>query len=341
MAFYLKLMYTKISSRIKELDSLRAIAAISVMLFHYTYGFNHSDTHTFLHKGFMGVELFFVVSGFVIFMTLQNTKRPKQFIVSRFARLYPAYWFSVVLSLIIFSIPFFFNTQLQPSFKVNSIDTLKFFSNLTMFQSYFGIEDIDGAYWTLSVELTFYIVMLLLFITRKIEKVDCYGWIYVILLFLTYKYLKGVDLNYIRYGLFFLSGIIYYNIYNEGLDLKKKHFQYLLLFFTLLLNVKYFYHNLSEQLIVFVIYAVFMLLALHKLEWFSFRPLVFLGQISYSMYLLHENIGSVIFNVLDYLRVENLSLKIITSFIIVALLSYLSYYLFENILRKKIIKALS
>ena len=84
-----------------------------------------------------------------------------------------------------------------------------------------------------------------------------------------------------------------------------------------------------------------MLLALHKLEWFSFRPLVFLGQISYSMYLLHENIGSAIFNMLGYFKVENLLIKIITSVIIVAFLSYLSYYLFEDILRKKIIKTLN
>jgi len=334
-------MYTKISSRINELDSLRAIAAMSVMLFHYTYGFNHSDTHTFFHKGFMGVELFFVVSGFVIFMTLKNTKRPKQFIVSRFARLYPAYWFSVVLSLIIFSIPFFFNTQLQPNYKVNSIDTLKFLSNLTMFQSYFGIEDIDGAYWTLSVELTFYIIMLYLFIIRKIEKVEYYGWIYVLLLFLTYKYFKGVDLNFIHYGLFFLSGILFFNIYNEGLDLRKKYLQYSLLFLTFIFNIKYFYRDLSEQLIVLAIYVVFTLLALHKLEWFRFKPLVFLGQISYSMYLLHENIGSVVFNMLDYFEIENLLIKIITSFLIVAFISYISYYLFESIIRKKIIKTLS
>lgn len=328
------------NNRISELDSLRAIAAISVMFFHYTFGFNHADTHTLFHNGFMGVELFFVISGFVIFMTLQNVATTKQFVVSRFARLYPAYWFSVILSYILFSIPVIFSTQVQPNFKVSTILFDRFLVNLSMIQSYFGIEHIDGAYWTLSVELAFYIVMLLVFAAKKMKYIELVGWAYVVLLFVLHRFIKVVQIDYFRYGLYFLAGIIFYNLYDKGFQYKKFS-QYILLLVTLIFNLRYFYHSLIEQLIVILIYLIFCLLSFRKLEWFRFAPLVFLGQISYSMYLLHENIGSVVFNMLDYFEIENMLIKIITSFLIVAFLSYFSYYLFENLLRKKIIKTLN
>jgi len=328
------------SNRIKELDSLRAIAAISVMLFHYTYGYNHNDTNFLFHKGFMGVELFFVISGFVIFMTLQNTETTKKFAISRFARLFPAYWFSVLLSFVLFSIPFIFNSQIQPSFTVGSISLSKLFVNLTMFQSYFGVEHIDGAYWTLSVELIFYLVMLIVFAFKKLKSIEIVGWIYVLLLFVNYRFLKVIDLSYLRYGLFFLVGILYYNIYMNGIQWKKVT-QYILLLVTLILNFHNYYHDNIEKLIVIGIYAVFMLLALHKLEWFRFPVFVFLGQISYSMYLLHENIGSICFNMFSYFGIQTLGFKIFLTCSIILGISYLSHQLFETRLRKGMVRLLS
>jgi len=325
------------SERIQELDSLRAIAAISVMLFHFTYGYNHNDTNYLFHKGFMGVELFFVISGFVIFMTLQNTKTTGQFAVSRFARLYPAYWFSVLLSFVLFSIPFIFNNQIQPSFHVSEIFIPQFLINLTMFQSYFGIEHIDGAYWTLSVELFFYIVMLIVFASKKMKYIEIVGWIYILLLFIDHRFLKIAHLDYMRYGLYFLVGILYYNIYKEGLQWKKVS-QYFLIFVTLYLNLHYFYHDNIERSIVVLIYGVFALLSFHKLEWFRFPIFVFLGQISYSTYLLHENIGSICFNILSLIGIENLWVKILITAFVVIMLAYFSFRLFENIVRKQIIK---
>ena len=334
-------MNNKAQSRISELDSLRAIAALSVMFFHYTYGFNHGDSHTFFHKGFMGVELFFVISGFVIFMTLQNTEKPKQFIVSRFARLYPAYWFSVIMSFILFSIPFFLNTQVQPNFKITSISFGRFLANLSMLQSYFGIEHIDGVYWTLSVELVFYIIVLLIFCTKKLKYIELIGWGYVFLLFFTHRYVKSIDLTFIRYGLYFLAGIVYFHIYKDGINLKKNFTLYLLLLATLLLNLKYFYYNLTEQLIVGLIYLIFIFLSLHKLEWLRFKPLIFLGQISYSMYLLHENIGFLLFNLFDFWGIHNIWAKIFVTMFLIIVISKISYHLFENLARKKIVNILN
>jgi peptidoglycan/LPS O-acetylase OafA/YrhL len=47
------------------------------------------------------VNLFFIVSGYVIFMTLHRTREPMDFVVSRFSRLFPAYWAAVVLTFLV------------------------------------------------------------------------------------------------------------------------------------------------------------------------------------------------------------------------------------------------
>jgi len=87
---------TTVPTRIRELDSLRGIAAFAVLLFHFTYV---NDAHRMapfgLAAGKYGVELFFVISGFVIFMTLERSGSVRQFAVSRIARLFPAYWAAI------------------------------------------------------------------------------------------------------------------------------------------------------------------------------------------------------------------------------------------------------
>src|SRR5690348_9141450 len=82
-------------NRIKGLDALRGVAACSVLVFHYTtnyqrvYGHHGAMPFSFPYGPF-GVQLFFLISGFVIFMTLEKTSRPSDFVRSRFSRLFPA-----------------------------------------------------------------------------------------------------------------------------------------------------------------------------------------------------------------------------------------------------------
>ena len=95
---------SKSKSRLVEVDALRGLAALAVVLFHYTTRFtelfapNPPPTFSF-PDGHYGVNLFFIISGFVIFMTLEKTSRPMDFVVSRFSRLFPAYWVAIILTL--------------------------------------------------------------------------------------------------------------------------------------------------------------------------------------------------------------------------------------------------
>ena len=76
--------------RLHSLDALRGLAALGVVAYHYL------DQPAYY--GLLGVELFFIISGFVILMTLERVPSLLQFAIGRAARLYPAYWFSVAVA---------------------------------------------------------------------------------------------------------------------------------------------------------------------------------------------------------------------------------------------------
>ena len=89
--------------RLSALDALRGIAALGVVLFHYLpyydklYGHSFSTPDT-LGFGRYGVHLFFILSGFVIFMTLERTRSASWFGLARAFRLLPALWAGIVLT---------------------------------------------------------------------------------------------------------------------------------------------------------------------------------------------------------------------------------------------------
>lgn len=161
----------KTSSRFHYLDSLRAFAAILVIYQHtievatfnqasYAVAATDLGIARFfaktLNMGELGVVLFFMISGFVVPFSLK-AERPdalSHFLKQRFFRLYPAYWLSVILGLILVWWQFGAG---------HAIDWPQFFVNLTMLQSFFDVTPILGLYWTLSLELVFYACCALLF----------------------------------------------------------------------------------------------------------------------------------------------------------------------------------
>ncbi|WP_082812503.1 acyltransferase family protein [Cellulomonas timonensis] len=147
--------------RLRVVDLLRFVAAAAVVLFHFTardHGrwagglpsevFPHASAIT--RYGYLGVHLFFVISGFVILMSAWN--RPVgSFVASRVSRLYPAFWAAVLLTA---SLRF-----LWPGFEARS--PAEVLVNLTMLQDPLGVPRVDGVYWTLWVELQFYLLICL------------------------------------------------------------------------------------------------------------------------------------------------------------------------------------
>lgn len=90
--------------RIKELDVFRGFAALAVVLYHYTTMYNkmcNVSSSWELPYGWLGVPVFFILSGFVIYLTVDKSKSAIDFLKKRFIRLYPTYWLCLLITLCI------------------------------------------------------------------------------------------------------------------------------------------------------------------------------------------------------------------------------------------------
>ncbi len=277
--------------RLLELDAIRGIAALAVVLFHYFYRYDGIYGHEGLlvnwsKAGQYGVQRFFMVSGFVIYWTLNKVKKPMDFIVSRFSRLYPTFWFSALFT---FSIIFIWGL---PGREVTIYQAIM---NVFMFHQHLGIRHIDTVYWTLTVELTFYFWVFVFFITGQLKYTEyLFSPIVIISIMQSQKVIEVSnlmnDIFIIPHLSYFLAGICFYKITNRlanGLT-------YFILVMCLLST--YFVFSLKVFLISFLFYAFFYFAISGRLKFLSIKPFVFLGGIFYSLYLLHQNIGYVIIN---------------------------------------------
>jgi peptidoglycan/LPS O-acetylase OafA/YrhL len=158
------------SHRFYEIDLLRFLAALSVVFFHYGFRGYAADNMTtmpylwaapFTKYGYLGVHLFFIISGFVILMTA-SSESARAFMVSRIVRLYPAFW--VCCTITFLAILFLGGTRYSASWRQYTI-------NMTMLNNMFGVESIDGVYWSLFVEIKFYCLVLLALLMGQISNV--------------------------------------------------------------------------------------------------------------------------------------------------------------------------
>lgn len=208
--------------RLRLLDGLRFVAAFGVVLFHFTgrdsaaWGESVRVVFPFLSRftiyGGFGPYLFFMISGFVVLMSAWGRRLP-EFLGSRVGRLYPAYWAAVVLTATVI----FFNQQIIQTW--GSFGVPGAAMNLTMFQSAFGVPHVDGAFWTLWVELKFYlllVVMILIGITRTRILALCLIWPVLGALSARSDAVLLAQLLEPNYAPFFCIGILLYLLHREG-----------------------------------------------------------------------------------------------------------------------------
>lgn len=280
------------NKRIDALDSLRGIAALMVVINHLLFfrkGF--AEIQVF---GYFGVALFFLISGFVISLTVKPNTTVREFLINRFSRLYPAYWASIV---IITGIHFIMLKGHLGNFSNTVI-------NITMLQNWMGTEDLDGTYWTLHVEMTFYFLATAIIVFNQIKNILL---IFFTILFLLATcsifqliniYPKITNLfvfifpltNYFSY---FLAGVCFCSVYKNG----SNYLMHLLICICFLLSIITIplFQNVKLNIIPFNLYAIvcavifliFYLLIIHKLSFLNLSAFRFFGKISYSLYITH------------------------------------------------------
>jgi len=303
------------SQRIYELDSLRGIAAIAVVVFHFTtkYAelFNTNLTLNFIDfkYGHYGVQLFFIISGFVIFMTMNKISSASDFIYKRFIRLYPIFWICLIItSLVTFNFP--------PGFGRNISD---FLVSFTMIPSLLGFRPIDGVYWSLVPELFFYLMMVVLYITKSVDKILWVGFGWLALMIFNYFLDFPVYFQFIfnlKFGMLFLTGINFYKIFIKK-DTFLNHFQILIcLLITFLDKDRLF------PIFFFSFNCIFYLFVYGYLKFLRINFLMFLGKISYSFYLLHQFIGfTIIYFLINYCKITNGILLLVCPILLTLILS--------------------
>src|ERR1700704_539454 len=126
-----------------------------------------------LGPGHFGVELFFIISGFVILMTIERKKLVREFAASRVARLMPAFLAALALATVILIVW----PMAPPNHPMLlTTPTLKqFVANLPMAPSLFGEAGVDLPYWTLTYELVFYVFMALMLRFDLLRSIEWFG----------------------------------------------------------------------------------------------------------------------------------------------------------------------
>jgi len=329
------------TKRIYQIDLFRFVAALSVVLFHFMFRGNEhvihkmslvgfSDIGDYFKYGYLGVDLFFIISGFVISLSIRSFDLGK-FVKSRFLRLYPAYWFCVTLTSLIVVIW---------GGSIFSVSFNQYLVNMTMFNGFVGVEHIDGVYWSLMEELKFYFIIAFFLILRKIKKFDLNV---VIVLWLMLSILSVfIDFNshYIFkvlrfvftlfYSSYFIAGMIFYKIYKEGVNYKYIIGLVLCLAISMhyatgkIVSLESNFNSVFSPVVIcaFVIsfYVIMFLASTHRMKIINSPKLIKLGVLTYPLYLVHENIGFIIFNeTLGYVN------KYITLLIVLTLMLWISH----------------
>jgi len=320
--------------RIRTIDCLRGIAAISICYYHFTWGNGHYlPANSIVKKiggdGYLGVEIFFIISGFILPLSLHNSnyslKNYFTFILKRLTRIDIPYFVTIILCIL-----FAYIRTLSPSYKVPafSTDYIRIILHIGYLPSIFHKAWLNPAFWTLALEFQFYLLIALFFPLLIHKKIYLYIFI---ALSLVASYFSQTDDFLFKYLPFFCLGITIFKYYRSLMCFREFLASIVCLFTFILL--RFDYHYLFASAIPLVIFYE---------DDINNKLLLFLGKISYSIYLLHIPIGMRIINLSDSL-ISNYHLKELIVFInllFIIGISFLFYKFVEKpavILSKKII----
>ena len=303
-------MLRKLSYR-PDIDGLRALAVISVILFHIN--------PNYMPSGFLGVDIFFVISGFLITSIIYREMAEETFTFANFynrriKRILPIFFVVLIIGLLV--VWWLFLERDFHSITKSAISAVFFLSNLYFSRDggYFDISSEEKPFnhiWSLSVEEQFYfifpLVLLFIFKNRHLKKhklgtLIAGGGILLLSSFVNLQklgiHLDSYYLSHLRMIELLSGSILSVFLFEKGNKLTTKQSNvlgiialsvlFLLLYLKNLFVVPYFPGILA---LLPCIAVSFLILANENGKWttklFSIPFVVWIGKISYSLYLWH------------------------------------------------------
>lgn len=325
------------------LDLLRLFAAFWVMNFHYFFGL--TDKLSWYRYGNFGVPLFFIISGFVISQSVAH-KSVKGFAIGRFIRLYPLFWVACSLTYVF--------TLLMP----NGVPVRfpEYLISMTMlgdkFSSALGYGSVvDPVYWTLAVELIFYVAIGLFVYLFSWKYIRAFFWGWIALSMLSFSLhidqmfiMKMLLVRHASY--FILGGVLALYFGDEVRTLHQKISDFLLLITTLTYSTfisfialpPYFVPNKLDGTIIAIAHPllfglVVLFIYLSKFLTNKKARIIcgVIGGLTYPIYLLHQVIGNTL---IDYFKAYgDATTRGVVVMIVMIIVSYF-VYLYDKKLRK-------
>ena len=294
--------------RILELDAIRAISCLNLLLFHFTwvyqekYGFASDLGFTFPY-GKYGVQLFFMLSGLVNALTLLKKRNPTNFIVARFIRILPSYWLVIALNIVLFSTFTMYTERVELGATI---------ANLSTMPGLFGYENMEPVTWTLQIEMLFYAFLMIALATGLLDKpmrtlmvaisvclACCLGFDKFAMAYpdsvWNGRFRIAEDLFFMRNLPLFAMGILL----NE---LRCKRGTPWVLCAGMLASATVFHlidHRGHNPAATALLFGMLVAGSYGKIPILRWRPLIYISFISYSLYLFHNNLGSGLMKFLE------------------------------------------
>jgi peptidoglycan/LPS O-acetylase OafA/YrhL len=291
--------------RIQSIDGLRGVAALLVVLFHLHEAVSRTATDWLWSpiawvaaNGAKGVDIFFVISGFVIAMSVSKGARTfsyfGRFILRRSVRLDPPYWSAILLEIVLV----YSTLQLFPDRPIALPTGAQLLSHFFYLQDLLGYGNIVIAFWTLCYEIQFYGFFVGLIVLRPylpaILQSTRWTTVFAGGLFLLSVWVRFIHPGIAPHGLFidrwyqFFIGTLTFFAISEPGRLKMVYLAWATLAVVLVST------STSLLQLLPIVVSAWLLLAAHDARWgrlLAVRPLQFLGAISYSLYLYHGSVG--------------------------------------------------
>jgi peptidoglycan/LPS O-acetylase OafA/YrhL len=276
------------AKRQTSIDAMRGLAALAVVVFHfaghsrrYFVGFPFSFVW-----GHYGVDFFFVISGYYIFATVQKSRSAVSFLYARLSRLMPAYWAAIV-----------FGALVEAAFNHRGPWLPALAANLLFARVLTGFPHLDIVFWSLQVEAGFYLLMAALLTLGALRRPASAGLVWLVIsLCIVWPGAGGEPAakpglqplwDLLVYAPLFVLGMMIYRLNAEPQQPRRLVYAAMLLAVaTMALQ-----SGLERAGVAVLAGAAVLAASSGRLPWLANPLTVWLGGLSYSLYLVHRNLG--------------------------------------------------